>query len=93
MQDWVQPCPNCGNRLRTDRAVRQTAGAREVVLQWLICESCRHVMLAHWSFVEPAGATSTTRESRPSSRADQPHDGASDTLAGDAEGGSEDPSG
>ena len=52
-------CPNCGNRLVSHRTDRQTVGQREVVLQWNICQRCRHVALREWSFED--GARPDTR--------------------------------
>jgi hypothetical protein len=43
-------CPNCGHPLVDYRTDRQPVGAREVVLQWSMCGSCRHVGLKQWQF-------------------------------------------
>jgi hypothetical protein len=46
-------CPNCGNNLTSYKTDRQSAGEREVVLQWAMCERCSHVALRDWSFSTP----------------------------------------
>ena len=43
-------CPNCGHHLVAYRTERQSAGHRDVVLQWMICTHCRHVALEKWSW-------------------------------------------
>lgn len=41
-------CPNCGGQLVDYRTDRQSTGGREVLLNWTICTSCRHVGLRTW---------------------------------------------
>lgn len=45
-------CPNCGHHLEAYRTERQSAGRRDVVLQWMICRYCRHVALKTWTFID-----------------------------------------
>lgn len=51
-------CPNCTGKLVYFRTDHQTAGDREVVLQWSMCNRCRHVALQNWSIDEVAQAAS-----------------------------------
>ena len=45
------PCPNCGASMVVLRRDRQSTGHREVVLEWVICVTCRHVRLEQWAFI------------------------------------------
>lgn len=58
-------CPNCGHHLTAYQRDQQTAGAREVWLEWNICRECRHVALRNWSFAEePQSVVSEARTAR-----------------------------
>lgn len=43
-------CPNCGHGLKGHKTERQSAGDRDVILQWVMCENCSHVALRNWTF-------------------------------------------
>jgi uncharacterized CHY-type Zn-finger protein len=57
------PCPNCGGRLETHRREAQPAGRRYVHLHWVICTTCRHVVLHKWSFEDDQSPVTATPSS------------------------------
>jgi RNase P subunit RPR2 len=64
-ESTAQPCPNCGVGLRPYRKDRQQAGKKEVALHWMICQSCGHVALYDWGFIEePAQQPNLIKETR-----------------------------
>ena len=52
---------------------RQEAGTKVVILEWLICDRCRHVVLGSWQFIEPIGAsTKNARDERSTGMGQEP---------------------
>lgn len=49
--DERRECPNCGAEMQLHRREHQHVRRGLVLLAWLICLECRHVMLEHWSVV------------------------------------------